>query len=98
MTSRGLNYRYYFSPATSSKPTLLFVHGFPSFSAHWINQITFFEKEGFGLVVPDMLGYGGSSIPQEPEAYVHALQAKDLIDILDVEQLGSNVIAIGHDW
>ncbi|TFK18265.1 alpha/beta-hydrolase [Coprinopsis marcescibilis] len=95
--SRGFTYRYYFSPATQGKPTLVFVHGFPSFSAHWIHQITFFEEQGYGLVVPDMLGYGGTSIPQEPEAYVHPLQAKDLVDILDAENVGSDVVAIGHD-
>ncbi|TFK18275.1 alpha/beta-hydrolase [Coprinopsis marcescibilis] len=95
--SRGFIYNYYFSPATADKPTLLFVHGFPSFSAHWIHQINFFEKEGYGLVVPDMLGYGGTSIPQDPLVYTHPAQAKDLIEILDAENL-SNVVAIGHDW
>ncbi|TFK21810.1 alpha/beta-hydrolase [Coprinopsis marcescibilis] len=98
-TSRGYTYRYYFTkPAVSSKPTLLFVHGFPSYSAHWIHQIAFFEAEGFGLVVPDMLGYGGTSVPTQVEAFGHSLQAKDLVEILDAEDLKSNVIAIGHDW
>ncbi|TFK21820.1 alpha/beta-hydrolase [Coprinopsis marcescibilis] len=98
-TSRGYTYRYYWSPPlTPAKPTLLFVHGFASFSAHWMHQIKFFEAEGYGLVVPDMLGYGGTSCPLELEAYGYTLQARDLIDILDAEHLKTNVIAVGHGW
>ncbi|KAF5337888.1 hypothetical protein D9611_014782 [Ephemerocybe angulata] len=57
-TSRGLKYHYYFSAAEGGKPTILFVHGFPSLSVDWHNQITYFKAKGYGLVVPDQLGYG----------------------------------------
>ena len=30
--SRGLTYHYHYSPAATSSPTLLFLHGFPSSS------------------------------------------------------------------
>ncbi|KAF6766530.1 Alpha/Beta hydrolase protein [Ephemerocybe angulata] len=96
-TSRGLNYHYYFSAADAGKPTLLFVHGFPSISLDWYYQIIYFKAKGYGVVVPDMLGYGGTDKPEEHTAYLHSLLAKDLIDILEHEKI-ENVLAIGHDW
>ncbi len=96
--SRGINYHYYFSsPQDGAKPYLLFLHGFPSSSYDWRYQIEFFSNQGYGLIVPDMLGYGGTARPIETEAYKSSLITKDLVDILDHEGV-QRVIAIGHDW
>lgn len=95
--SRGLNYHYYFSPPASGKPTLLLVHGFPSLAVDWHPQINYFKGKGYGLVVPDQLGYGGTDKPKESKAYVHSRLAQDLVDIIDHENV-TDVIAIGHDW
>lgn len=95
--TRGLTYHYYHSPAAPDKPTLLFIHGFPSSSFDWHRQVAYFEPKGYGLIVPDTLGYGGTSKPQEPEAFRWKLQAQDLIDVLDAEK-PATVIGIGHDW
>lgn len=95
--SRGLDYQYYYHPADSSKPTLLFTHGFPSTSYDWRIQAAFFGGEGYGLIIPDMLGYGGTAKPSVVTAYKASLICKDMIDILDAESI-SNCIAIGHDW
>ena len=103
ITRRGLNYHYYHVPAAPGKPTLLFLHGFPSTSFDWHRQVAHFEPKGYGLIVPDTLGYGGTSKPREVDAFRWKLQAQDLVDVLDAE-LGSpssrpaKVIAIGHDW
>lgn len=97
VTSRGLTYHYYYSPAQDGKPTLLFVHGFPSTSWDWHKQVAHFRPLGYGLVVPDTLGYGGTSKPTDPELYRPTLVTKDLVEILDSENLRT-VIAIGHDW
>lgn len=96
-TSRGLNYHYYFSPATGNKPTLALLHGFPSTSYDWRFQVAFFKERGYGLIVPDMLGYGGTAKPTDPVEYKASLITKDIIDILDAENI-DRVIAIGHDW
>lgn len=58
-TSCGLTYHYYFSPPKEAGQTLLFVHGFPSTSYDWHKQVAHFEALGYGLIVPDMLAYGG---------------------------------------
>lgn len=96
-TKRGYKYHYYYVPAQGSNQTLLFVHGFPSTSKDWHRIVPHFERQGYGIIVPDTLGYGGTDKPTDPAAYKGTLLAKDLIDILDAEQL-NKVIAIGHDW
>lgn len=97
VTSRGFKYTYYFSAPTPDKPTLLFIHGFPSVALDWHHQIAHFRQKGYGLVVPNQLGYGGSDKPAEIKDYVQDLIAKDMVDILDHEKV-ANVISIGHDW
>jgi soluble epoxide hydrolase / lipid-phosphate phosphatase len=95
--TRGLQYHYYAAPAEPGKPTLLFLHGFPSTSYDWRHQVSFFQDNGYGLIVPDMLGYGGTSKPLDPELYVSSLVTKDIVDILDAEGIDKAVV-VGHDW
>jgi pimeloyl-ACP methyl ester carboxylesterase len=96
-TSRGLNYHCYIASARESNHTLLFLHGFPSTSRDWRRQVPFFHEKGYGLIVLDMLGYGGTAKPTNVEAYSANLMAKDVVDILDSEGI-QKVIVIGHDW
>ncbi|KZP25936.1 alpha/beta-hydrolase [Athelia psychrophila] len=95
--SRGLNYHYYFSPARESNPTILFLHGFPSTSYDWRHEAAFFTARGFGVIVPDLLGYGGTAKPEAPAEYVPSKIVKDIVDILDAEGV-EKVVSIGHDW
>ncbi|KAF7979933.1 hypothetical protein HWV62_40354 [Athelia sp. TMB] len=95
--SRGFNYHYFVSPARDGKPTILFLHGFPSTSSDWRHQAKFFRDQGYGVVVPDLLGYGGTSKPLDPADYSQSLITKDVIDILDAENI-DKVISVGHDW
>ncbi|EJD08118.1 alpha/beta-hydrolase [Fomitiporia mediterranea MF3/22] len=96
--SRGFTYRYYLAaPRDTDKPFILLCHGFPSTSYDWHRQVVFFSEEGYGLIVPDMLGYGGSDKPTTTESYKMNAMAQDLIDILEHES-ARDVIAVGHDW
>ncbi|KAF9056498.1 Alpha/Beta hydrolase protein [Panaeolus papilionaceus] len=106
-TSRGFSYSYYRSfppeevaadhhPSEPPCPTLLFLHGFPTCSNLWTHQIDYFHKKGFPLIVPDQLGFGGSSKPLNVEDYRASAICKDIVEILDFEKADS-VIAIGHD-
>lgn len=52
---------------------------------------------GYGLIVPDLLGYGGTDKPTDLESYVGSGHAQDIIDILDKEGI-DKVIGVGHDW
>ncbi|KAJ3824652.1 alpha/beta-hydrolase [Lentinula raphanica] len=95
--TRGLTYHYYFSPPSQDQPVLMFLHGFPSSSYDWHYQIEFFQNKGYGLIVPDMLGYGGTAKPVDPELYKSSLISQDMVDILDTENV-EEAIAVGHDW
>ncbi|KAF8193256.1 alpha/beta-hydrolase [Mycena galopus ATCC 62051] len=96
-TKRGFTYSYYHSAPASGKPVLFLSHGFPSPSFLWQKQVAFFQPLGYGLIVPDHLGYGGTDKPTDPKLYVGRGLAEDMVDILDAEAV-AQVIAIGHDW
>ncbi|KAJ7794064.1 alpha/beta-hydrolase [Mycena olivaceomarginata] len=92
VTPRGITYRYFYSPAAAGKPTVLFLHGFPSNALEcWRHQVDFFVKRNYGVLAPDLLGYGGTDKPT-------TLMSADIISIMDKENINSKVYAIGHDW
>lgn len=95
--SRGFTYHYYHSPAATGKPTILFVHGFPSSSYDWRRQVEHFRPQGYGIIIPDILGVSGTSKPDNADAFRFALVARDIVDVLDTEGLNA-VVGIGHDW
>ena len=96
-TSRGFTYAYYFEKAQEGKPYILFLHGYPQSSRDWRHQVPFFESKGFGLIVPDLLGYGGTDKPSDVEAYRQSRMSLDMLEILDHEGAARAVI-VGHDW
>lgn len=49
------------------------------------------------MIVPDMLGYGGTSKPTEVEAYFGSGMSRDVVEIMNTEGV-QEAIAIGHDW
>jgi len=97
--SKGLTYAYIHlqSPSGSNKPTLLFIHGFPSTSHDWQPQIEFFNALGYGIIAPDCLGYGETSKPLNTSLYIGESMASDVVAILDHEKIAT-VIGIAHDW
>ncbi len=98
LTKSGHTYHTFVSPPKdASKPTLLFIHGFPSTSYDWRHQVAFFTKAGYGVVAPDLIGHGGSSKPPSLEHYAPSRIAADLVAILDNVRAG-RVVAVGHDW
>jgi len=96
-TSRGINYHYYFSPPAAGKPTILLLHGFPCTSYDWHRQVPFFKDHGYGVLVPDLLGYGGTDKPSHPAEYRMKLMGQDIIDIVEHEEL-RKVVSVGYDW
>ena len=92
----GPTYRYVHYPSTHGKPTLLFLHGFPSSSFDWRHQFDYFATRGYGVVAPDSLGYGGTDKPSNPEAYLEKKQAHEAIELLDCIHV-KEVVPVGHD-
>ncbi|KAJ7060099.1 alpha/beta-hydrolase [Mycena amicta] len=95
-TQRGFTYAYYFAAPSDGKPTFFFSHGFPTPAYLWRHQVTFLEPLGYGIVAPDLLGYGGTDKPNDPKFYIGSGLAQDVVDILDKEGI-QQVIAVSHD-
>ena len=93
----GTSYSYVHIEPKGNKPYLLFLHGWPDSSYGWRYQIPYFSNLGYGLVVPDLLGYGGTDKPKELDAYRLKKISEDVIGILDKHGV-KDVIGIGHDW
>jgi len=97
VTRRSFTYSYYSSVAEASKATIVLLHGFPEYSDSWSEQVRTLNSLGYGCIVPDLLGYGGTSKPLETEAYNSEGLSQDISDILDAEGV-SKAILVGHDW
>ncbi|KNG88039.1 epoxide hydrolase [Aspergillus nomiae NRRL 13137] len=83
-------------PENQSKPTILLLHGFPSTSYDWRHQIPYLSSLGYGIIAPDLLGYGATSKPCDITAYKTKSMAAEIISILDAEGV-DKVHAVGHD-
>lgn len=94
-TSHTYSYAYH-APANVSLPTILFLHGFPSSCYDWRHQIHFFSQEGYGVLAPDLLGYGDTSKPTTLEDYKTRRMAAEVIELLDHEGI-NKVHAVAHD-
>ncbi|KAK5044949.1 hypothetical protein LTR84_010321 [Exophiala bonariae] len=90
-------YLYHRASQSSSLPTLLFLHGFPSSAYDFRYQVDYFAPKGYGVLVPDLLGYGGTSQPIDVQKYSMTKMAREIVEILDHEGM-SSVVGISHDW
>ncbi|KAL8729290.1 MAG: hypothetical protein Q9181_005051 [Wetmoreana brouardii] len=95
--ANGTTYNYVFIEPKDNKPFILFLHGFPSSSYDWRHQIHFFQKTGYGVIAPDLLGYGGTDKPSALEAYTLKVMSDEIAGILDHHHI-KHVLAVGHDW
>ena len=99
LPSLNRTYRYvqYHPNPVTKKPTILFLHGFPSSSFDWRKQFDYFASRGYGILAPDLLGFGGSDKPSNPEAYTLKKQATELVGLLDCVTGGGKAVVVGHD-
>ncbi|CAF0855863.1 unnamed protein product [Adineta steineri] len=96
--TKGINYEYvYMKRNDDSKPTLLFLHGFPSSFYCWRHQINYFSKQGYGCLAPNLMGYGKTYSPLDEHEYKAKSMVQHLISLLDHLNL-TKVIVLGHDW
>lgn len=96
--SDGTTYGYVASaPTGPDKPTFLLLHGYPSSSYDWRHQIASLSASGFGVIAPDLLGYGDTDSPSDAGAYRMKSMAGHMAEILDNEGV-SRCVAVSHDW
>lgn len=97
LSTRGYKYSFIYVPAKDNKPTLLFLHGFPSHADDWARQVAHFAPRGYGVIAPDLLGYGDTSKPDAVDAYTFKRMSDDIAELLDHLKLTS-VVGVGHDF
>jgi len=97
-TARGLTYSYIHTQHKyPNAQYILFLHGFPSTSYDWRHQISHFVAKGYGIIAPDLLGFGDTSKPSDLEMYKGKDMARDIIEILDSKGI-KTVVGVAHDW
>ena len=96
-TSDNTTYAFAHVSAASGKPTFLLLHGFPSTSFDWRLQIPGLVATGYGVLAPDLLGYGDSDKPSDTESYSFKRMADHMSELLKAEEV-NDVIGVGHDW
>jgi len=77
--------------------TIICVHGFPDLWYGWRHQIAPWRDAGYRVVVPDMLGYGGTDKPGDIPEYGSKSLSTDIAALLDLLQV-RKAIVVGHDW
>ncbi len=55
-------------------PLIVLAHGFPELAYSWRHQIPVLADAGYHVLAPDQRGYGGSSRPEEVEAWMARLR------------------------
>lgn len=77
--------------------SLLFLHGFPETAHDWRAQVDHFSSLGYGVIAPDLLGYGMSAAPPDHTKYRMRLMADDIAALLNHVEI-DQAVAVGHDW
>ena len=78
------------------RSTLLLLHGIPGYHGAW-DKVLDLLPSGLRVLVPDLLGFGGSSRPS-PDVGLHAeSQAQVLVEALERMSI-SRVAVVGHDF
>ncbi|SEQ25672.1 alpha/beta fold hydrolase [Thalassovita taeanensis] len=87
---------HYLGWGKTGAPTLLFLHGFPEYSAAWAPLATRLADQ-YHCIAPDQRGYGQSWSPEAVEHYKTHLLVSDMTALID-HLGGGPVTVIGHDW
>src|SRR5262245_36994149 len=78
----------------STPPTLLFVHGNPTWSFHWRRLITALRQD-FRCIAPDHIGCGLSEKPREfLELGDHVRNLRRFVDELQLDR----ITLVAQDW
>ncbi|KHN99461.1 epoxide hydrolase [Metarhizium album ARSEF 1941] len=97
---RGKRYNYILGePDSPPVETVFLIHGFPDMNFGWRCQIPYLVSLGLRVVAPNMLGYAGTSRPDDLAQFSHKSISADLKELAAsfVGQDGQIILG-GHDW
>nr|KMM69529.1 hypothetical protein CPAG_05844 [Coccidioides posadasii RMSCC 3488] len=74
------------------------LHGLLSSSWDWRHMIVRLRNTGYGVIVPDLLGYGDTDKPVELNSYAMTQMTHHIVEILDIEDGSAmlSMLAIYH--
>ncbi|NNC74683.1 MAG: alpha/beta hydrolase [Acidimicrobiia bacterium] len=78
-------------------PAIVLLHGFPELAYSWRHVVGPFVDAGYRVIAPDLRGFGGSSKPDQVEAYGLEHLVGDVLGLIDALDLGRPTV-VGHDW
>ncbi|WP_158771304.1 alpha/beta fold hydrolase [Paraglaciecola sp. L1A13] len=89
-----LDMAYMYLPPTDNKEVVVLLHGKNFNSAYWQSTASYLHKQGYGVLMPDQIGFGKSSKPLDYQYSFAALAShtKALMSSLDIKQ----GIILGH--
>lgn len=93
----GLRMHYVDEGPADATETVLMLHGEPTWSYLYRKMIPIVAAAGYRVIAPDLIGFGKSDKPAEPEAYSyqsHIDWVTTLIRALD----GQNLTLVCQDW
>ncbi|KAJ4264281.1 hypothetical protein NW762_005477 [Fusarium torreyae] len=82
--------------ASSSKPALLLIHGFPQ-TLHIWHRVAPQVLDKYTVVLIDIRGYGQSSKPEDVASYAKSAMARDCIDVMDALGHTGSFFVCAHD-
>jgi epoxide hydrolase 4 len=86
-------------PASSDRPPVLLLHGFPEFWYGWRHQIPALSAEGFRVIAPDLRGYNLCDKPPRVADYRLDRLAADVASLVrQVAGKMGRAHVVGHDW
>ena len=89
-----LEMAYMHLPAKGGRPTVLLLHGKNFAADYWEKTANYLHEKGYGVLMPDQIGFGKSSKPAHYQFSFEALanNTRALVDSLKIDKL----IVMGH--
>ena len=93
---KGINMAY-LDIGDINDPIILLLHGEPNNSYVFRNIAPFLVEQNFRVIVPDLVGFGYSDKPKNPEVITYSNQTKWLNTFIDNLKL-THINLFAHDW
>lgn len=91
---QSLEMAYMHLSAEDGQPTVLLLHGKNFAADYWEETANYLHDRGYGVLMPDQIGFGKSSKPEHYQFTVEGLvnNTRELVGTLDIDEL----IVMGH--